>query len=207
MAEEPAGLIRLKKADIGPATEVLARAFERDPKMDYFTSDTGDHRALTRQILRFELAYGILYGEVYAPSPAMEGVAVWLPSKKAEISFWRAVRAGALSLRRHVGGDVMKRILAFSEYIDALHREHLPDAHWYLFFIGVDPDHQGKGIASRLIRPMLARFDREGVSCYLVTQNEQNVPLYEHYGFGVISRSTIPGCDVGHVEMLRKAGQ
>ncbi len=207
MAGDLTGLMRLSKVDIDPAAEVLARSFEQDPKMTYFTSDTEEHRALARHILAFELAYGILYGEVYAPSPAMEGVAVWLPSEKAEISFWRAVRAGAFSLRRHVGGDVMKRILSFSEYTDALHREHLPGSHWYLFFIGVDPATRGREYASRLIRPMLARLDREGASCYLVTQNEQNVPLYEHYGFTVLAHSTIPGCDVEHVEMLREAGR
>ncbi len=205
MADELAGLMRLTKPNIDPATGVLGRAFGQDPKMTYFTADTEERHALARHILAFELRYGIQYGEAYAPSPAMEGVAVWLPAEKAEITFRRAIRAGVFSLRRHIGEDVLQRILVFSEYIDAPHREHLPGPHWYLFFIGVDPDRQGKGVASRLVRPMLARPDREGAPCYLVTQNERNVPLYEHYGFVVLARSTIPGTDVAHIEMLREA--
>lgn len=197
-------LTRLSKAQVGPAAEMLARSFLQDPKMISFVPDTGKTLALSRHILEFELRYGIMYGEAYATSPSLEGVAVWLPSEKAEISFWRALRAGAFRLRGTVGKEIMNNILSFSDYIDGLHRQHVPGSHWYLFFIGVDPAYQGKGFASRLIRPMLSRLDQEKKSCYLVTQNEQNVALYEHYGFAVVDHSTIPGTGVGHWEMFRE---
>jgi ribosomal protein S18 acetylase RimI-like enzyme len=207
MVKDFDGLMRLSKAHIGPAADMLARSFQHDPKMMYFVPDTGERLLLSRHVLEFELNYGILYGEIYATSPDLEGVAVWLPSEKAEISMWRAIRAGGFRLQKNVGGDAMKKILSFSEYIDALHREHVSGTHTYLFFIGVDPAYQGKGYASRLIRPMLSRLDRAGVSCYLVTQNERNVALYEHYGFAVVGHTSIPGTEVGHWEMLRGATQ
>jgi ribosomal protein S18 acetylase RimI-like enzyme len=200
-------LIRLQKDQIGPAAEMLARAFRLDPKMAHFIKDEAMREELSRHVLEFELRYGMRYGEVYATSPGMEGVAVWLPSDKAEITFLRALLVGALKLRRDIGPANLQTVLDFSDNIDAIHRHCVTGPHWYLFFIGVAPEHQGKGYARRLIRPMLARLDREGLSCYLVTENEKNVALYEHYGFAVVNRSTIPGTTVNNWAMLRKASR
>ncbi|WP_342677041.1 GNAT family N-acetyltransferase [Methanofollis sp. UBA420] len=200
-------LLRLKKDQVGPAAEMLARAFDQDPKMDYFAPDDGTRGTIARHHFEFLLRYGLIYGEVYATSPRLEGVAVWLPAKKVEITLWRAFRAGLFRFRKGVGKEAMERIISFSEYVDGLHRRHMPGPHHYLFFIGVDPTFQGKGHASRLIRPMLDRLDREGLPCHLVTQNEQNVALYEHYGFRVIEHTVVPGTEVGNWAMVWEGGK
>ncbi|WP_218133175.1 GNAT family N-acetyltransferase [Methanofollis tationis] len=199
-------LHRLKKEHIGSAAEMLARAFWQDSKMDYFVPDEGNRLKIARHHFEFLLRYGLIYGEVYTTSPHFEGVAVWLPQKNVEITLWRALRAGLFRFRKGVGKEALERILSFSDYLDTLHRRHMPGPHHYLFFIGVDPTCQGKGYASRLIRPVLARLDGEGLPCYLVTQNEQNVALYEHYGFRVIEKSLIPGTEVESWAMVREAG-
>jgi GNAT superfamily N-acetyltransferase len=69
--------------------------------------------------------------------------------------------------------------------------------------LGVDPDYQGKGYASQLLRPMLARADKEGIPCYLETQLGKNVALYEHFGFRVAEQGIIPGSNVMSWAMVR----
>jgi len=76
--------------------------------------------------------------------------------------------------------------------------------HWYLMVIGVDPMYQGRGYASALIKPTLAQIDREHLPCYLETNNERNVPIFEHYGFKVVEAGIIPGTNVSHWAMLRE---
>jgi len=71
--------------------------------------------------------------------------------------------------------------------------------------IGVDPQFQGKGYAGKLLEPMLARIDEEGLSCYLETQDEADVRLYEHFGFKVIEKSTIPETNLTNWAMLRNS--
>lgn len=51
---------------------------------------------------------------------------------------------------------------------------------------------------------MFARIDREGLPCYLETQDEQNVPLYQHFGFKVVNKSTIPETKLTNWAMLRE---
>jgi hypothetical protein len=50
---------------------------------------------------------------------------------------------------------------------------------------------------------MLARIDKEGLPSYLETQEEKNVPLYEHFGFKVLEEVNIPDLDVTNWAMLR----
>ena len=50
---------------------------------------------------------------------------------------------------------------------------------------------------------MLDRCDREGVPCYLETHNEQNLGLYEHFGFEVKEKGVLPGSNRSHWAMLR----
>ena len=196
-------LIRLPGADTARACEMLSRAFFQDAKMAHLMPEIAARKDRSRHLFEFELRYGMLYGNVYMTSPAVEGVAVWLPSDKAEVTLWRAFRAGGMGLQRHLGKESMDRLMAFSTAIDDLHKKHLPSPHCYLFFIGVDPSYQGQGYAGRLLRPMLNRLDTNKIPCYLNTQNEKNIGLYEHFGFRVIDQLTLPGTDILHTAMQR----
>jgi hypothetical protein len=50
-------------------------------------------------------------------------------------------------------------------------------------------------------------MDTAGIPCYLETAEEQNVQLYEHFGFTVVDETTIPGTSLTNWAMLRKARQ
>ncbi len=51
---------------------------------------------------------------------------------------------------------------------------------------------------------MLARIDEENLPCYLTTSDENNVSLYQHYGFEVIEKGVIPDTEVSVWAMLRE---
>ena len=206
MVDRMGDLTLLTREQIGPASEMLTRAFFNDSKLTFVLPDEGIRKERGRHLFSFELRYGINYGRVYATSPALEGVAVWLPSERSEITFWRAMRSGGMSLQKGLGKDTMKRLLSFSDMVDAYHKRHAPTLHCYLFFIGVDPRFQGKGFGGKLLRPLLDRMDQKDMPCYLNTQNEKNIPLYEHFGFSIVEQVRLPGTEILHTGMLRKSG-
>ncbi len=203
MAELKGDIVRLSKNQIEQAGAMLTRAFFDDPKLTHLLPDIATKKELSRYLFEFELRYGMNYGDVYTTSPAVEGVAVWLQSAKSEVTFWRAFRSGGMLLQKHLGKQIMDHLMSFSTEIDMLHKKHAPFPHYYLFFIGVDPACQKKRVASRLITPMLSWLDRQKLSCYLNTQNENNIGLYEHYGFQVIEQVVLPDSGIVHTAMLR----
>jgi ribosomal protein S18 acetylase RimI-like enzyme len=199
MPELKGDVVRLSKHQTGQACEMLSRAFFNDPKMLHLIPDIAAKKELSRYLFEFELHYG----DVYTTSPAIEGVAVWLPSSKSAVTFWRAFRSGGMRLQKQLGKTVMDRLMSFSAAVDTLHKKHAPYPHYYLFFIGVDPIYQKKRVASRLITPMLSWLDMQKLPCYLNTQNEKNIGLYEHYGFQVIEQLVLPDSSIVHTAMLR----
>jgi len=204
MAAELSGLVRLGGARVGPAAEMLAAAFHDDPLYAYLLPDEAERRRKSRYLHEFFLRYGLAYGEVYATSPGLEGVAVWLPPQRAHPSQWRAMRTGALSLTLKLGRKFISRQVHINNYILPMHKRHAPFRHWYLFHIGVAPDFQGRGYGGALLKAMLARIDGEGLPCYLETQKEKNVAFYRHYGFAVAGRTDIPGTGFSQWAMLRE---
>jgi GNAT superfamily N-acetyltransferase len=195
-------IIRLTKDDIKAAAETLAKAFMEYPVAVFMMPDkanrTKNKAAVSRRILRA----GTATGEVYATSARMEGVAVWmqmeggLPEKKRQ-----SIRQRLAAL--FTDKELRKRQQAFFDYSQAVKGRVVPGKYWYLQMLGVDPQYQGKGFSSRLVKPMLARADREGLPCFLETQLEKNVSLYKHFGFRVVEEGTIPGSNVKSWAMVR----
>ncbi|MGD2041509.1 MAG: GNAT family N-acetyltransferase, partial [Anaerolineae bacterium] len=139
-------------------------------------------------------------------TPAVEGAACWLSPGNTEITLWRILRTG-LGLQRAVASfkpQARKEFLAVLAYMDKIHKREAPGPHWYLWALGVEPGHQGQGIGSRLIQPVLARADKDGVPCYLETQTEGNVAFYQKQGFEVVSDGWVPEQEIRVWTMLRE---
>ena len=135
--------------------------------------------------------YSLLYGEVYT-TPAVNGVACWLPPGRTELTLGRMVRCGLHATPLKMGLAAYRQFDIYMSYADVLHARYAPEPHWYLWAIGVDPASQGKGIGSRLIKPILKRADAGGTACYLETEMARNVRFYEKHGFEVVDGGKVP---------------
>jgi ribosomal protein S18 acetylase RimI-like enzyme len=63
--------------------------------------------------------------------------------------------------------------------------------HWYLRQVGVDPQVQGQGYGSLLLRPALDACDRAGVPAFLEATNTANRRFYERFGFETVGELRI----------------
>jgi len=199
------GIVRLNRSHVKRATETLTRAFWNHPPLHYYFPDEAERERIAPYVFSLLVSTGIQYGEVYATSQDLEGVAMWLPSDNYPVTPWGLLHSvppsEILGIVRYGGS----RMRGLGQYIDAVHRRLAPFKHWFLQTIGVDPQFQGRGYASKLLRPMLARIDEEGLPCYLETLEGQNVRLYEHFGFKVIEESNVPDTSLTNRAMLRDA--
>jgi len=197
--------MRLNRSHSKHAAEVLVRAFWNHPPLQYYFPDEAEREKIAPYFFSLPVLNGIRYGEVHATSQNLEGIAVWLPSDNYPVTLWRLLRSVPPSeifgFARYGG----PRMRGLGQYLDSVHCRLAPFKHWFLEAIGVDPQFQGRGYAGMLLRQMLARIDEAGVPCYLDTLEEQNVRLYEHFGFTVAEESAIPETNLTNWAMLRKA--
>jgi len=199
----PPGLIELPRRLVEPAARLYDRAFFDDPQTAYFAPDEAVRRRVMPHVFRLLVRYTLLYGRAQATSNDLEGLACWLPFPKARMRSWGLWRAGALALGSRVGRDVMDRLRRGQEYAGRIHHRVVPEPHWYLVIMGVDPAFQGRGWAGALLRPMLSRLDDLGRPCYLETHRADNVSFYRRFGFEVAETGVLPDSDVRHWAMRR----
>ena len=116
------------------------------------------------------------------------GAAVWTPPGE-----WRftLARRGARRARR--GGGVRRAPgrCACCKLLGGVERVHLREPHYYLFAIGADPAHQGRGVGAALLAPMLARCDAEKLPAYLESSNPANLTFYRRHGFVADGRAAL----------------
>jgi len=205
MSTDLNNLTLLHKSDIKAATEMLTRAFQHDPILEVAFTSKKEKERLASYLFQYDLGYCFRYGEVYATSADMEGIAAWLAPNCYPRTLWNLICSVPLSVTFGIARSGGTRMKFVGEYIDSMHRRLAPFKHWYLCVLGVDPRFQGEGYAGKLVRGMLARIDKEGLPCYVETMTEKNVRLYEHFGFKIVEESAIPKTNLTNWAMLRGA--
>jgi GNAT superfamily N-acetyltransferase len=171
--------------DVSPLSHVLARAFEHDPLHRWiFPGDRAWARSSHRSFamaLRQARTLGVALTD-----DARNGAAIWHDSTRTP-GLWERI-VFALRMLPLLG----TRALLIGRGFDQLAVFHPREPHWYLYALGTDPRHQGKGIGSQLFGPMLTRCDAERRTAYLEASRPQNVPYYERFGFKVVGEHTMP---------------
>ncbi|MBI4643747.1 MAG: GNAT family N-acetyltransferase, partial [Deltaproteobacteria bacterium] len=141
---------------------------------------------------RLGIKYGEGYGQVYT-TPEVAGVAIWfVPGRPSPAA--ASILGDAVWLPLQVGCRCFWRFFRFVGLADRVHRGIISGDHWHLFILVVDPEHQGQGWGSELLRPVLAQADDLGQACYLETTNPRAVPFYQKHGFNIAHHSVLgPG--------------
>ncbi len=189
-SRRPPAPIQVRRAgleDARPLASVLARAFEDDPVAVYlFTHSRTRERAL-RRFFGIQLAHGYLpAGEVWTTED-LAGAALWAPPSKARPTPRDLVQM--LPVLPYLAGRRMLRAVSMIARMEALRPS---EEHWYLATLGTEPQRQGQGVGSALLRRVLSRCDEEGMPAYLESSKERNVPFYRRHGFEVMSELHLP---------------
>lgn len=171
--------------DVPRAVRTLARAFSDYPLTRHTVSadDHGNRVARFQEI--FVTRIGLPHGRVWV-SDDVTAVAVWTTPESVGVG---AVFAELGPAFAELAGDRA----AASEAAEGALAPHRPrEPAWFLGTVGVDPDHQGRGLGSAVIRPGLAAADTAGVPAFLETSSPRNVRLYERLGFEITAEVGLP---------------
>ena len=202
-AIEKAGLYIAEEKDLERLAEVAADAYQDYPLHNWFMGGTYDVKA-SRLLMQISLKTMAKDAVIYADSEEMNGFAAWVPFGFKGTEALPFLRNGGLKLFLHSGIGFIGRLLTYEKYAMSLKKEFTDNYDWYLFNLSIKQDAQGKGIASKLMRPMLQFCDDEKMLAYLETNKEANVGLYKHYGFDLMKEELIPTSPVMHYAMLRR---
>jgi GNAT superfamily N-acetyltransferase len=186
------------------AGDTLARAFDVDPIWAaVFPEPTRRATALSAMFR------GLVRVHEYAGRPLstveISAVALWRPPGVRQ-RWWHTVQS-RFTLPRVVAAfsaDERRRLLGTLRQFEGRRHEIVPTPHWYLESLGVDPDRQGQGLGSLLVRHVLAQADTTSHPVYLETETPRTVAFYERLGFAVAEQHVARELDLPVWLMVRQ---
>ena len=205
-AIEKAGLYLVQEKDLDRLAEISADAYQDYPLHNWFMGGKYDKIA-SKLLMQISLKTMTEDAVIYADSEELNGFAVWLPFGFTGSKTLPFLLNGGLRLILHAGPGIIGRLLTYETYAMNLKKDFTAHYDWYLYNLSIKKDAQGKGLASKLMRPMLGFCDDEKMVAYLETNKESNVGLYRHYGFALMREEAIPKTPVLHYAMVRYPGE
>lgn len=199
---EEAGLYLVDPKEVERLADVAMDAYKDYPLHNWLSNGRYDEKA-SKLIMLISLKTMTKDAVIYADSPEMNGFAIWLPFGFEGSKTMPFLMNGALKLIAHSGFGILGRMITYENFAMKLKKKYTDNVDWYLYNLSIKKDAQGKGIASKLMKPMLEFCDQEAMQCYLETNKESNVPLYEHYGFELKETALVPKSNVTHYSMVR----
>jgi ribosomal protein S18 acetylase RimI-like enzyme len=163
---------------------VLSRAFYNDPYYLWIMPNDERRMAQLHWWMKILLRYTFIYGSIHHTEDH-KGIAMWVGPDEPVLHDVKILSMGVIMYPFKIGVRNFLRVLDISGQWNKEHKK-LAKQHYYLMVIGVEPEFQGKGIGSRLMRVGLDRADDAGLECYLETVTEEDVAFYRKRDFDII---------------------
>ena len=193
---------------VGLINHINAITLQDDPLFLNCFPDPISRKSKSALHCEFMILIGIVSGEVYITSDNIEGVVIWHPHGIKNQLINKPTKEILKRMQRVRKEDisdphVFKMMMIVEEISNSVQNEFVNFPHWYLSIIGVDTDYQGMGYASKLLNMKLVEIDKQNLSCFLHTENEKNLQIYEHFGFELIKKVKVPNANFYFYGMLR----
>ncbi len=185
-------LYRVEREDMDRLRELLTECFEQDPLYMRLIPEEETRKRLLPEL--FECDLYEMFGtscEIYADSEEFNGMMIlsdesepYNPITFYLTEFLAGLRTDGFLIKEDHSLKTLWNFLIGRDYLNSRWTDELhQNQRLHIIYFAVRPSMQGKGIASRLMRPVIHYADEKKLMISLETHNEKNIPMYEHYGF------------------------
>lgn len=166
-------------SDKAVVVDILTQAF--DDNKSFNTVLKQDHKREFRLRKVFEYQFDICskYGRVYLSDDKKSCAVILFPDIQKNTL---AEIISSIKLLFILGIKSVKKGFNREAKIKKVH----PSANiYYLLFIGVYPEHQGKGMGSALLKSLIEDSKQMNRPIFLETYLDKNIALYKKFGFSI----------------------
>lgn len=199
---EKEGFYIATKKDIPILGDVASDAYTGCPLHMWLFNGTYDRDGSTK-IFTSTVAGVFKDSIIYGPDESLKGFAIWIKPGFSGSRFAPFILNGGLSLLANNKLSIYRKLVKYEVYVMDLKNGYTDNMDWYLFNLSVRRSSQGKGIASKLVRPMLRFIDSLGDMSYLETSDPKNIEIYKRYGYRLAQEDYLLGTHVRHCCMVR----
>lgn len=160
--------------------DILSRSFDTNQSVNYIIKQDKKRKKRIRELMDYSFELCLKFGDVFVTDDKKACVLVLYPHKKKT-----TLKSILLDVK------LIIKCLSISNIKKTLKRESLikkvqgNQSFCYLWFIGVDPEYQERGIGSKLLSNIIKYSQDKNEPVYLETSTLRNLPWYKKFGFEI----------------------
>lgn len=163
--------------------DILTKSFDNNKSVNYIIKQDKYRVRRIRKLMEYSFDVCYLFGEVFLSDDKKSCALILLPDKKR--TTLKLILLDMKLIFFCMGMSNIKKALKRESMIKKMHPDKMM---YYLWFIGVEPSEQNKGIGSTLLRQVIQESITMGRPIYLETSTNKNIPWYEKFGFTVYGK-------------------
>jgi GNAT superfamily N-acetyltransferase len=173
-------MIKAAHKDKDRVIDILAQSFDDNQSVNYISKQDKKRKERIRKLMAYSFEICFSYGEVFLTENKKACALILYPDKKK--TTLKTIFLDAQLIYSCIGIENIKKALTRETKIKQLQPKDLMS---YLWFIGVDPEYQNKGIGSVLLNDIIEDSDHKERPIYLETSTLKNLPWFQKFGFRI----------------------
>jgi len=176
-------MIKAALMDKERVVSILANSFDDNKSVNYIIKQDDKRVKRIRNLMEYSFDMCYFFGDIFLSEDKKGCALILLPDKKK--TNLKSVLLDIKLIVSCIGLANIKKAMDREAKIKKLQPEGLK---YYLWFIGVDPQEQNKGIGSYLMSEVIKEAVSKQRPIYLETSTVKNIPWYEKFGFKIYNQ-------------------
>lgn len=164
---------------------ILSESFKDNKSTNFVLKQDKKTPKRLRKLIEYSIFYGENFGQVIL-SDDQNACTIILDTQKKKSTF-KSILWDLKLVFRCIGLNRITKVLKRESLIKS---HHPKDSFIHLWYIGVDPDHQGEGKGSQQLEEVIDMANKANKRIYLETSTERNFSFYEKHGFKHVTTIT-----------------
>lgn len=177
---------KAEKNDKPLVIEILAKSFNSNSSVNYIIKQDSKREKRIRALMDYSFEVCSAFGDVFLSDDKKACALIVYPDKKK--ATLKSILLDIKLIFQAVGLGNISKTLKREKLITTI-QPKVPMS--YLWFIGVDPLAQGRGIGSKMLQEIIDYSNSNNRPIYLETSTVKNLPWYEKFGFEVYNEKEL----------------
>lgn len=163
--------------DKSTVVDILCQSFKENNSVNYVVKQDKKREKRIKTLMEYSFELCLRYGKIYINNSKNACALTLFPDQQRTTI--------------HLDIKLILKSIGISRVVKVLNRNSKIKKHYpqqpiiYLWFIGVNPEEQNKGVGSQLLSEIIMESESTQKPIYLETSMPENLPFYKRFGFTV----------------------
>lgn len=180
-------MIKASYNDKAIVVDILSESFDTNGSVNFVIRQDKSRKGRIRRLMEYSFDLCYLFGDIYLSGDKKACALTLFPDRKKT-----TLKTILLDVKLAFSCIGLSRILKVLERESAIKSNYPSTPILHLWFIGVAPSMQGKGLGKQLLSEIINESKNQNRPIYLETSMTENLSFYEKAGFEIYKQLEQP---------------